>query len=215
MNTRLINIWYAIRSSLWFLPAILTLLAGFLAIGTLMADQTFKGMAIRVLGPFGTMGPDGARALLSTVAGSVITIDGVAFSITIVALTLASSQFGPRLLRTFLKDTSNQLVLGIFIATFVYFLLVMGAIRDAEHQLFVPIISVFCSLAFALVSMGATMWQSPCAYWKPSRGLPYAQKIVNSTRPFFDMQKWFMRQSSPTWLVKVTRTMLRTGIERY
>lgn len=158
MNTRLINIWHAIRSSLWFFPAILTLLAGALAMATLMADQTFRDTIIRILGPFGTMGPDGARALLSTVAGSVITIAGVAFSITIVALTLASSQFGPRLLRTFMKDKGNQLVLGIFIATFVYSLLVMAAIRDAEHQLFVPIISVFSSLTFALVSLGAFIY---------------------------------------------------------
>jgi len=158
MQTRFINIWYAISSSLWFLPALLTLLAGGLAIGTIMADQSFSGNVIGVLGPLGTMGPHGARALLSTVAGSVISIAGVAFSITIVALTLASSQFGPRLLRTFMKNKGNQLVLGIFIATFVYSLLVMGAIRDVDHQLFVPIVSVLCSLVFALVSLGAFIY---------------------------------------------------------
>ena len=158
VQTRLINIWYAIRSSLWFFPALLTLLGVCLAMSTLIADQAFMEKVIGVLGPFGTMGPAGARALLSTVAGSVITIAGVAFSITIVALTLASSQFGPRLLRTFMKDTGNQFVLGIFIATFVYSLLVMGAVRDLNEQTFVPIISVFCSLAFALVSLGAFIY---------------------------------------------------------
>jgi len=158
MNTRLINLWYTIRYSLWFLPSLLTLFAGLLAMGTLKADQGLKGQLFEWVRPFGTMEPDGARALLSTVASSVITIAGVSFSITIVALTLASSQFGPRLLRTFMKNTGNQLVLGVFIATFVYSLIVLGAIRNREPQLFVPILSVLCSLIFALVSLGCFIY---------------------------------------------------------
>ena len=65
-------------------------------------------------------GAEGARAVLSVIASSMITVAGVVFSITIVALTLASSQFGPRLLRNFMRDTANQVVLGTFIATFLY-----------------------------------------------------------------------------------------------
>lgn len=67
-----------------------------------------------------SVSPEGARALLTTVAGSTITVTGVVFSITIVALTLASTQFGPWMLRNFMRDRGNQLVMGVFIATFIY-----------------------------------------------------------------------------------------------
>lgn len=67
-----------------------------------------------------TGGPEGAQVLLSTIAGSLITVAGVAFSVTIVVLSLTSTQFGPRLLRNFMRDLGNQVVLGVFIATFLY-----------------------------------------------------------------------------------------------
>jgi uncharacterized membrane protein len=90
--------------------------------------------------------------VLSTIAGSMITIAGVVFSMTLVALSLASSQLGPRLLRNFMRDTRNQVVLGAFIATFVYCLLVLRTIRRAEEVAFVPHLSVtigFCSRSSA------------------------------------------------------------------
>ena len=64
-------------------------------------------------------GPDGARTILSVIAGSMITVAGVVFSITIVVLSLASSQFGPRLIRNFITIKTNQMVLGTFVATFI------------------------------------------------------------------------------------------------
>lgn len=70
-----------------------------------------------------TGGPNGARALLSTVAGSTISVAGTVFSIVIVAFTLTSSQFGPRQLINFMRDTGNKVVLGTFAATFLYCLL--------------------------------------------------------------------------------------------
>ena len=89
-------------------------------------------------------GADGAKTMLSTVAGSVIAVAGVVFSITIAALTQASSQFGPRLLRNFMRDTANQVVLGTFVGTFIYCLLVLrkihGKVEDGVE--FVPQASV-------------------------------------------------------------------------
>jgi len=101
-----------------------------------------------------TGGPEGARTILSTIAGSMITVTGVVFSITIVALTLASSQFGPRLLRNFMQDRTNQVVLGIFIATFVYCLLILQSVSSIEETIFVPNISVSFSVALALINVG-------------------------------------------------------------
>jgi uncharacterized membrane protein len=75
---------------------------------------------------------DGAYTILSTVAGSMITVAGVTFSVTMVALSLASSQFGPRLLVNFMRDTGNQFVLGTFVSAFLYCLLALGNVHGEQ-----------------------------------------------------------------------------------
>lgn len=104
--------------------------------------------------------PDGARAVLSTIAGSTITVAGVVFSITLVTLSGAAAQYGPRLLTNFMRDTTNQLTLGTFIATFLYCLLVLRAVQNAPTgadadaaKYFVPHIALFIGLGFALASI--------------------------------------------------------------
>ena len=74
-----------------------------------------------------TGGANSARVVLSTIAGSMITVAGTTYSITIVALTLASTQFAPRVLRSFMRNRTNQVVLGFFVAAFTYCLLVLEA----------------------------------------------------------------------------------------
>jgi uncharacterized membrane protein len=69
--------------------------------------------------------PDAARQILSSLAAAIITVVGVVFSVMIVTLTLASSQFGPRMLRTFIRDRGTQLTLGTFVATFFYAMMVL------------------------------------------------------------------------------------------
>jgi uncharacterized membrane protein len=101
---------------------------------------------------------DGASRVLSTIAGSMITIAGVVFSMTLVALSLASSQLGPRLLRNFMRDTRNQVVLGTFIATFVYCLLVLRTIRRAEQVEFVPHLSVTIAVLLAIASLAVLIY---------------------------------------------------------
>ena len=83
----------------------------------------------------------------------MMTIAGVVFSMTLVALSLASSQLGPRLLRNFMRDRVNQWVLGTFIATFFYCLLVLRTIRHTEGDEFVPQLSVSIGVVFALASL--------------------------------------------------------------
>ncbi len=96
----------------------------------------------------------GARSILSTIASSMITVAGVVFSITIVALTLASSQFGPRLLRNFVRDAVNQVVMGTFVATYLYCLLILREVRDVNEQAFVPYLSVTTAIALTMASLG-------------------------------------------------------------
>jgi uncharacterized membrane protein len=95
-------------------------------------------------------GVDGARSILATIAAAMITFTGLVFSITIVTLQLASSQFSPRVMRTFLRDRTTKLALSTFVATFVFALTVLRATRaDA-----VPGIAVTLSIVLVLVSMG-------------------------------------------------------------
>jgi uncharacterized membrane protein len=121
-------------------------------------DESLKDHWLIEEGWLYTGSADGARQLLATVAGSMITVAGVVFSVNIVALSMASSQFGPRLLRNFMRDRSNQLVLGTFIATFVYCLLVLRAVRGHDDGDFVPHFAVTGAVLLALASVGVLIY---------------------------------------------------------
>ncbi|BAQ46740.1 DUF2254 domain-containing protein [Methylobacterium aquaticum] len=103
-------------------------------------------------------GAEGARALLSAVASSTIGVAGTTFSITIAALTLASSQMGPRLLRNFVRDARNQIVLGIFLGTFAYALMVLRTVRTVQESPFVPHLAISGAIALALISLATLVW---------------------------------------------------------
>lgn len=153
---KLRKFWDLINSSFWFVPTLMTLIAVVLSFFTVWLDGV---LASEIAYLFGYVrGPEGARSLLSTVAGSIITVAGVVFSITIAALTLASSQFGPRLLRNFIRDKGNQVVLGTFIATFMYCLLVLRTINGSQENTFVPHISVTLGVLLAAASMGVLIY---------------------------------------------------------
>lgn len=158
MRARLDRLWDRLRTSLWFVPGGMTLGAVLLAAATIAVDEVFNLQQHRFLGWIYSGGPEGARALLATSAGSMATVAGVTFSITIVALTMASTQFGPRLLRNFMRDTSNQFVLGTFIATFVYCLLILRTVRGPDHEGFVPQLSVTTGLLLAIASFGVLIY---------------------------------------------------------
>lgn len=132
--------------------------AAVLAAGMIELDRVVPGRVDRTLSFAYTGGAEGARSVLSTIAGSMITVAGVVFSITIVALTLASSQFGPRLLRNFIRDRSNQLVLGTFIAAYIYCLLVLRTIRGPDEGDFVPGISVIVAVLLATLDLAVLIY---------------------------------------------------------
>lgn len=99
--------------------------------------------------------PEGARNVLGMLAGSMIGTAGVTFSITIVALSLASSQFGSRLLRNFLRDPGNQIVLGSFVATFLYCLVVLRSVVDEAP---VPALAITGAVALSIASLGVLIY---------------------------------------------------------
>jgi uncharacterized membrane protein len=137
----------ALRTTLWVVPLALLLIAVALFMVTYHLDYqvyehaTFLPSWVRI------ESADGARQLLSALAAGVITVLGVVFSVTIVALTLASQQFGPRMLRNFIRDVGTQMTLGSFVATFVFAVLTLGAIGGGNRSnTFVPQISVTVAL---------------------------------------------------------------------
>lgn len=145
--------WDDLRSSLWFLPAAMTVGAVVAAWVLLRADRWVVASELE-LGPWGYGGgADSARQVLGTIAGSIVTVTGVTFSITMVALVLAAGQYSPRVLRNFVRDRVNQTVLGTHIGTFLFTLLVLRAIRAGEDA-FVPALAVTASIALAVVSLG-------------------------------------------------------------
>ncbi len=121
-------------------------------------DARINADAVRNIDWLYTFGPEGARAILSAIASSMITVAGLTFSITMLTLQLASSQFGPRLLRNFMRDRGNQLVLGTYIATFVYCLLVLRTVRGTEEAHFVPHIAVAVGVMLALASIAVLIY---------------------------------------------------------
>jgi uncharacterized membrane protein len=143
-----------LRTSYWFIPSLMAVSAAGLSFLTGHLDKLMNVKWARSTGWIWAGGPEGARNVLATIAGSTITVAGVVFSVTIVALTLASSQFGPRLLRNFMDDRGTQVVLGIFVSTFLYCLLVLRTIRGTDVTTFVPFLSVTCGLIFAVASVG-------------------------------------------------------------
>jgi uncharacterized membrane protein len=161
VKARLLSIWDNVRSSYWFTPSILGLAAVLLSTLTLTADQALSGGMLQRTAWFYTGSAEGARTLLSTVAGSMAGIAGVVFSVTVVALTLASNQFGSRVLRNFMRDVGNQVVLGTFIATFLYCLLILRQVHGRNQGLadtFVPQISILSAVILAILSMAVLIY---------------------------------------------------------
>ena len=147
--------WEELRSSLWFVPTLIVVGSVALALGLIEADSWLDRERLVERWPrlFGA-GAEGSRGLLEAIASSMITVAGVMFSITIVALTLASSQYTPRILRNFMRDRANQAVLGVFVGIFAYCLVVLRTIRGGDEGAFVPALAVFGAVLLAFVAIG-------------------------------------------------------------
>lgn len=152
-NVPLLELRTRLRESFWFIP--LLMLGGALGLATitLWADWSFED-AIGQVGLLAWIrlgGASGARGLLTAVAGSVMTVVGVIFSVTIAVLALTSSQFGPRLLGAFVRDQRNHVALGTFLGTFLFCLVITLTIGDGDDP--VPRLSVLTGAALAVVSL--------------------------------------------------------------
>ncbi len=125
--SRLRRVWRQLLSPFWVVPAAWCLAAVLLGIGLPLVDQGVGTIPLAF-----ESGPEGARSVLSTIAGAMISVTGLVFSITIVVLQLASSQFTPRVLQTFLDDRVTQHTLGVFAASFLYALTVLRGVQNQD-----------------------------------------------------------------------------------
>lgn len=150
MRARLRDRLDSVRASYWFVPTLMAIGAVLMSTATLALD---RALGSNVLGSVYTGGAEGARGVLAVIATSMITVAGVTFSIALASMALASAQFGPRLLRNFMRDLGNQIVLGTFLATFLFSLLVLLAVRSGdEGAVFVPAISIGMAVLLTLAS---------------------------------------------------------------
>ena len=148
--SKLKRLWSNLRGSFWFVPSLIVAISIVLAVALIGTDsagnQPWMARWPRLFGA----GAAGARGMLSTIAGSMMTVVGVTFSMTLVALALASSQYTSRILRNFMRDRVTQVVLGIFAGIFTYCLIVLRTIRGGDEGGFIPSLAVSFGVVLAI-----------------------------------------------------------------
>ncbi len=136
-----------VRNSLWIVPglfAVLAIVMGFVLPELDERTSTTIGLSY---------GSDAAESILGAMAGGMITFTGFVFSILLLAVQFGSSQFSPRMLRRFLRDPTTKISLGVFMATFIYALMVLRTFGLSSDPDFVPDNSITVSLLLLLLSM--------------------------------------------------------------
>lgn len=147
--------WGDLRTGFWFVPSLIVTVSIALAAGLIAVDSIASAQWMERWPRLFGVGADGARGMLSTIAGSMMTVVGMTFSMTLMTLMLASSQYTSRILRNFMRDRVTQGVLGIFAGIFAYCLIVMRTIRSVDEGGFIPRLAVFFAVVLAICGIGA------------------------------------------------------------
>ena len=149
-----------VRESFWFLPAVFALAALVLAEVLVTVDRSIPSSTTAGLPLLGALSASGGRSLLSGIGSSMLTVAGTSFSITISVLATTSSTYGPRLVRNFMADRSNQLVLAAFTSTFLYCIVVMRTVHTEvdDASAFVPVIAVHVAVLLGVVDVGVLVF---------------------------------------------------------
>ena len=155
---KLKQLWSNLRSSFWVVPSLIVLLSAAFAVAMIDADSAGSDQWLAEWPRLFGAGAEGARGMMSTIAGSMMSVVGVMFSIILVVLALVSSQYTSRILRNFMRSRVTQVVLGIFAGIFTYCLIVLRTIRGGDEGAFVPSLAVFFGFVLALGGVGALMF---------------------------------------------------------
>lgn len=158
MLAQLLKLSNEIQASYWFLPSVMAAVAIVVSFITTRIDTALGMDWLANVTWMHANTPDGARTMLSTIAGSMMTVAGVTFSVTIAAVAYTTSQFGPRLLGNFMRDTGNQITLGTFIATFLYCLMLMRTVYADIDNPFVPQVGLLVAIMLALASIAVFIY---------------------------------------------------------
>ena len=152
--SRLVRLQQAARSRLWPLPLVMVLAGVLVGYSMPLLDARVDGrLPDGVVAVIFSGDPETGRAVLSAIAGSLVTVTSLTFSLTVVTLQLASSQFTPRLLRTFVSDVFTQFTLGLFLSTFAYSLVVLRTVTSPEGgDPFVPQLSITAAVVAVIFS---------------------------------------------------------------
>lgn len=148
----------ALRTNLWVVPVLEVVLAALLFVVTWSLDRAAYRGDVDLPSWVVSGTADAARQILAAIAAALITVVGVVFSIMIVTLTLASTQFGPRMLRTFIRDRTTQLTLGTLVGTFVYAMLSLVVIGPASHGDLVPHLSITVCMALVMADVAVLIY---------------------------------------------------------
>lgn len=140
-------------ATFWFLPVLILVSSVFLSVGLVYLDSILTIPQEGWTRLFLVTSSDSARSILSTISGAMIGVAGTVFSVTLVALTLASSQFGPRLIKNFMYVRLNQVVLGSYISTYLYCLLVLNSVKAGDDYHFIPSISILVAILAAIANI--------------------------------------------------------------
>lgn len=151
---KLRTLWRNLNSSLWFVPTLMVVAALGLAYVLVILDLRIGHKWVSDYPLLFGAGADGARGVLTAIAGSMMTVAALIFSLTLSTLAQVSSQYTPRVLRNFMRSRTNQVVLGFFVSIFVYCLFVLRTIRGTDEGNFIPSLAVTGGLVLALVSIG-------------------------------------------------------------
>ena len=147
------QVLYDLGAGLLLRPALITLALAGLAVG--LVDLEVRRPTGRPEGRFAWMllgEPSSAQAVLGTIAGSMMAVVSIVYSVLVMALSLASMQFSPRILGGFMRDRISQTTLGVFIGTFTYCLIGLRSVRS--EPAFVPAVAVSGALVLALLALG-------------------------------------------------------------
>jgi len=151
---KLFYYWKELIGTFWFLP--IAIITANISVAVLLLNydsQSSTDYSQSILRYFFIDNIDSAQSILTTIATAMIGVAGTVFSITLVALTLASSQFGPRLIRNFMYDRINQIVLGSYVSLFIYCLIILNSVSESDKFQFVPSFSIFFALIESLVNI--------------------------------------------------------------
>lgn len=152
MYTRLLNRWDTIRNSFWFLPGIMSLGAFLLALGCTWLDGPIEEWLIGIA-PWIGVSTNAARASLAAISSAMVSIAGIVFSVMLVTLSITSSQYGSRLLRTFMSDTVTQSALGMLVGTSLFAMIALAGIQDTHDRESAANVSVVVGLLLAIASL--------------------------------------------------------------